>query len=74
LIADRILYVGQLVQKSDQDIFRIPHSGRKSLNEIKALLASMDLSLGMSLPDWSLPDDLDTEVATNYNPSAQTEE
>ena len=49
---DIIVYIGDLVQKSEQEMLRTPNFGRKSLNEIKEVLASMGLSLGMNVPGW----------------------
>jgi len=49
---DNIIYIGDLVQKSEQEMLRTPNFGRKSLNEIKEVLASMALSLGMSVTGW----------------------
>jgi DNA-directed RNA polymerase subunit alpha len=49
---DNIVYIGDLVQKSEQEMLRTPNFGRKSLNEIKEVLTSMGLSLGMSVPTW----------------------
>ena len=49
---DNIVYIGDLVQKTEQEMLRTPNFGRKSLNEIKEVLASMGLSLGMSVPGW----------------------
>jgi len=49
---DNIVYIGDLVQKSEQEMLRTPNFGRKSLNEIKEVLSSMGLSLGMSVTDW----------------------
>ncbi len=49
---DNIIYLGDLVQHSEADMLRTPNFGRKSLNEIKEVLAEMDLYLGMELPDW----------------------
>ena len=49
---DNIVYIGDLVQKSEQEMLRTPNFGRKSLNEIKEVLASMGLSLGMNVPGW----------------------
>jgi DNA-directed RNA polymerase subunit alpha len=45
----RIQTVGELVQKTEAEVIRIKHLGRKSLNEIKAILANMGLSLGMRI-------------------------
>jgi DNA-directed RNA polymerase subunit alpha len=49
---DNIVYIGDLVQKTEQEMLRTPNFGRKSLNEIKEVLASMGLSLGMSVSGW----------------------
>jgi len=46
-------YVGELVQKTEEDMLRIPSFGRKSLDEIKAVLVAMGLSFGMGNNDWS---------------------
>ncbi|WP_353507378.1 DNA-directed RNA polymerase subunit alpha [Gimibacter soli] len=49
---DNIVYIGDLVQKTEAEMLRTPNFGRKSLNEIKEVLASMGLRLGMELPAW----------------------
>jgi DNA-directed RNA polymerase subunit alpha len=49
---DNIVYIGDLVQKTEQEMLRTPNFGRKSLNEIKEVLTGMGLSLGMSVPTW----------------------
>jgi DNA-directed RNA polymerase subunit alpha len=49
---DNIVYIGDLVQKTEQEMLRTPNFGRKSLNEIKEVLATMGLSLGMTVPEW----------------------
>ena len=49
---DNIVYIGDLVQKTESEMLRTPNFGRKSLNEIKEVLAQMDLYLGMDIPDW----------------------
>jgi len=49
---DNIIYIGDLVQKSEAEMLRTPNFGRKSLNEIKEVLAQMSLHLGMEIPDW----------------------
>ena len=48
-----ITYVGDLVQRTEASILRTPNFGRKSLNEIKEVLAEMGLHLGMRVPGWS---------------------
>ena len=50
---DNIIYIGDLVQKSEADMLRTPNFGRKSLNEIKEVLAQMGLQLGMEIPNWT---------------------
>ena len=52
---DNIVYIGDLVQKSESEMLRTPNFGRKSLNEIKEVLQQMDLGLGISVPDWPPP-------------------
>ena len=54
---DNIVYIGDLVRKTEQDMMRTPNFGRKSLNEIKEVLASMGLELGMDCGDWP-PDEI----------------
>jgi DNA-directed RNA polymerase subunit alpha len=49
---DNIVYIGDLVQKTEAEMLRTPNFGRKSLNEIKEVLAHMGLSLGMEVPGW----------------------
>jgi len=49
---DNIVYIGDLVQKTEAEMLRTPNFGRKSLNEIKEVLAQMGLKLGMELPGW----------------------
>jgi DNA-directed RNA polymerase subunit alpha len=49
---DNINYIGDLVQKTEAEMLRTPNFGRKSLNEIKEVLASMGLRLGMDIPGW----------------------
>ncbi len=52
LLSEDILYIGDLVQKTESDMLRTPNFGRKSLNEIKEVLAQMGLGFGMSFPGW----------------------
>jgi DNA-directed RNA polymerase subunit alpha len=47
-----IRYIGELVQKSEQDMLKTKNFGRKSLKEIKEILASMNLQFGMKLDNW----------------------
>ena len=49
---DNIVYIGDLIQKTEAEMLRTPNFGRKSLNEIKEVLISMSLHLGMEVTDW----------------------
>ena len=49
---DNIVFIGDLVRKSENEMLRTPNFGRKSLNEIKEVLTQMDLRLGMEIEDW----------------------
>ncbi|NKB49545.1 MAG: DNA-directed RNA polymerase subunit alpha [Alphaproteobacteria bacterium] len=49
---DNIIYIGDLVQKTEAEMLRTPNFGRKSLNEIKEVLAQMGLHLGMEITSW----------------------
>ena len=49
---DNIVYIGDLVQKSESEMLRTPNFGRKSLNEIKEVLTNMNLNLGQMIPEW----------------------
>lgn len=49
---DNILYIGDLIKKSEPEMLRTPNFGRKSLNEIKLVLNSMGLKFGMEIPEW----------------------
>ena len=49
---DNIVYIGDLVQKTEPEMLRTPNFGRKSLNEIKEVLNAMSLFLGMEIPNW----------------------
>jgi len=61
LKAENANYIGDLVQKTEVELLRTPNLGKKSLNEIKAVLGSHGLSLGMELDNWPpkelIPDD-----------------
>jgi DNA-directed RNA polymerase subunit alpha len=52
LKAENIYYIGDLVQKSENELLKTPNLGKKSLTEIKDVLASRSLSLGMKLENW----------------------
>ena len=55
---DNIVYIGDLIQKTEAEMLRTPNFGRKSLNEIKEVLALMGLHLGMEVPNWP-PENID---------------
>lgn len=52
LKAENIFYIGDLIQRSENELLKTPNLGRKSLNEIKEVLASRGLTLGMKLDSW----------------------
>ena len=60
LKAEQIYYIGDLIQKSEQDLLRTPNLGRKSLNEIKEVLTEKGLDLGTAIANWP-PVDLMSE-------------
>ena len=61
---DNIVYIGDLIQKTEAEMLRTPNFGRKSLNEIKEVLASMGLHLGMEVAAWP-PENID-DLAKRY--------
>ena len=61
---DNIVYIGDLIQKTEAEMLRTPNFGRKSLNEIKEVLTGMGLHLGMDIVDWP-PDNIE-ELAKKY--------
>jgi DNA-directed RNA polymerase subunit alpha len=61
---DNIVYIGDLIQKTESEMLRTPNFGRKSLNEIKAVLAEMGLHLGMEVAGWP-PENIE-ELAKRY--------
>ena len=61
---DNIVYIGDLIQKSEGEMLRTPNFGRKSLNEIKEVLSSIGLHLGMDVPNWP-PENID-DLAKKY--------
>lgn len=52
LKAENIYYIGDLIQRTETELLKTPNLGRKSLNEIKEVLASRGLTLGMKLESW----------------------
>ena len=66
---ENILYIGDLVQKTESEMLKTPNFGRKSLNEIKDVLSQMGLGLGMNILNWP-PDnieDLAKKLEETYN-------
>ena len=61
---DNIVYIGDLIQKTEAEMLRTPNFGRKSLNEINEVLANMNLHLGMDVPNWP-PDNIE-ELAKKF--------
>ena len=61
---DNIVYIGDLIQKTEAEMLRTPNFGRKSLNEIKEVLTAMGLHLGMDVVDWP-PDNIE-ELAKKF--------
>ncbi|MGH8670823.1 MAG: DNA-directed RNA polymerase subunit alpha, partial [Burkholderiales bacterium] len=55
LKAENIYYIGDLIQRSENELLKTPNLGRKSLNEIKDVLATRGLTLGMKLENWPPP-------------------
>ena len=55
---DNIVYIGDLIQNTEAEMLKTPNFGRKSLNEIKEVLSSMGLHLGMEVPNWP-PENID---------------
>ena len=64
---DNIIYIGDLVQKSESDMLRTPNFGRKSLNEIKEVLSHMGLHLGMDIQTWP-PENIEDTVKRLEDP------
>lgn len=61
---DNIVYIGDLVIKTEGEMLKTPNFGRKSLNEIKEVLATMNLTFGMNIPEW--PPEKIEELAKKY--------
>ena len=52
LLVENVYYIGDLVQRSEHDLLKTPNLGKKSLLEIKSVLAQRSLSLGMNIEPW----------------------
>lgn len=61
LKAANIRYLGELVSRPDADMLKTKNFGRKSLNEIKDILSTMNLHLGMEIPGWTPPEETPEE-------------
>lgn len=66
LKVENIFYIGDLIQRTEAELLRTPNLGRKSLNEIKEVLASRNLTLGMKLDNWP-PANLENYVKETGN-------
>ncbi len=64
---DNIVYIGDLVQKTEAEMLRTPNFGRKSLNEIKEVLSQMGLHLGMEITNWP-PENIEELAKTLEEP------
>lgn len=69
LKVENIYYIGDLIQRTEAELLRTPNLGRKSLNEIKEVLAARELTLGMKLDNWP-PANLDN-IAKDINHAPQ---
>src|SRR4030095_13531076 len=78
LKAENIYYIGDLIQRTETELLKTPNLGRKSLNEIKEVLASRGLTLGMKLENWppaglEKPESADTKGRKHAAPSQSPE-
>lgn len=64
---ENIVYIGDLVQKTESEMLRTPNFGRKSLNEIKEVLSQMGLNFGMTIPNWP-PENIEEMAKKAENP------
>ena len=64
---DEIVHIGDLVQKTEQEMLRTANFGRKSLNEIKGILDGMGLQLGMEVENWP-PENIE-QITKRFEPS-----
>ena len=65
---ENIVYIGDLVQKTESELLRTPNFGRKSLNEFREVLLDMGLELGLLVPEWPPEniDELSRKLEDNY--------
>ena len=63
---DNIIYIGDLVQKTEGEMLRTPNFGRKSLNEIKEVLSGMSLYLGIEIPNCTIISELSKKLEDEY--------
>ena len=64
---DNIVYIGDLVNKTEAEMLRTPNFGRKSLNELKEVLSNYNLKFGMEILNWP-PENIE-ELAKKYEDS-----
>ena len=67
LKAENIYYIGDLIQRTENELMKPPNLGRKSLNEIKEVLAAHGLTLGMRLENWP-PANLEHKFLSVFSP------
>lgn len=71
LKGENIFFIGDLVQRDENSLLRTPNLGKKSLNEIKTILATKNLSLGMKIEGWPPPDLEMPVVEVNDDPEVK---
>ena len=69
LKVENIYYIGDLIQRTEAELLRTPNLGRKSLNEIKEVLAARELTLGMKLDNWPPANLENLTKDINHSPS-----
>ena len=72
LKAENIYYIGDLIQRTETELLKTPNLGRKSLNEIKEVLASRGLTLGARLENWRRRTSTSAERLRQCNPVPDT--
>jgi len=70
LTNNSIIYMGDLVQKPEHELLRVPNFGRKSLREIKELLSDLGLELGMEIENWN-PENIKIATGDKFNSDAE---
>jgi DNA-directed RNA polymerase subunit alpha len=73
LKGENIFFIGDLVQRDENSLLRTPNLGKKSLNEIKTILATRGLSLGMKVESWPPPDLEKAVVGADFDSKEKSE-